>query len=98
MSLLNPIAWRKFKHAVPPEGQRKIRSVEVDLPGCSFNPEEEQHQDALAEAVAAEMTKVYAKEHLPLPNRRFNHLPPPDELTALLVRPLQSKTFSGLEA
>ncbi len=59
--------------------------MEIDLPGCSYNPDAEQHQDALAEAVAAEMAKVYAKEHLPLPNKRFNHMPEPDELTALLV-------------
>lgn len=68
----------------------KIKGVEVDMPGCSFNPEEEQHQDAIAEAVAAEMAKVYAKEHLPDRNLRFNHMPPPDELTALLVSPVQS--------
>ena len=71
--------WRS--HA----GPSMIQGVEVDLPGCSFNPEEEQHQDALAEAVAAELGKIYAKEHLPAPNARFNHMPEPDELTALLV-------------
>ena len=71
---------------IQPTGRPAIRGVEIDLPGCSYNPEAEQHQDALAEAVAAEMAKVYAKEHLPLPNKRFNHMPEPDELTALLVR------------
>lgn len=39
----------------------------------------------MAEAVAAEMAKVYAHEHLPAPNRVFNHMPDPDELDALLV-------------
>lgn len=36
------------------------------------------------------MAKVYAKEHMPLPNKRFNHMPEPDELTALLVSMLIS--------
>ena len=29
--------------------------------GCSYNPDREQHQDAVALAVAAEMQKVYKK-------------------------------------
>lgn len=74
-----------FRPSNPIAGRPAIRGVEIDLPGCSYNPDAEQHQDALAEAVAAEMAKVYAKEHLPLPNKRFNHMPEPDELTALLV-------------
>lgn len=38
-----------------------IPAVEVDLPGCSYNPDQEQHQDAIALAVATEMQKVYKK-------------------------------------
>ncbi len=69
-----------------------IKAVEVDIPGCSFNPDLEQHQDAVAEAVAAEMSKVYAREHLPVVKKIFNHMPEVDELEALLVR-----TSSGRE-
>jgi nucleolar protein 53 len=59
--------------------------VEVDIPGCSFNPDLEQHQDAVAEAVAAEMTKIYAREHMPKSKKLFNHMPAVDELETLLV-------------
>lgn len=65
--------------------ERLIKAVEVDIPGCSFNPDLEQHQDAVAEAVAAEMTKVYAREHMPKAKKIFNHMPAVDELEALLV-------------
>ncbi|MQL82136.1 hypothetical protein Taro_014614 [Colocasia esculenta] len=44
-----------------------IPAVEVDHPGCSFNPPFEAHQDALAQAVAVEMQKVYRKELGPQP-------------------------------
>lgn len=33
----------------------QIAAVRVDQPGCSFNPDFEHHQDAVAEAVAAEL-------------------------------------------
>ena len=66
-------------------GGKLIKGVEVDVAGCSFNPDSEQHQDAIAEAVAIEMAKVYAHEHIPAPNKVFNHMPDPDELEALLV-------------
>jgi hypothetical protein len=64
---------------------RLIKAVEVDIPGCSFNPDLEQHQDAVAEAVAAEMTKIYAREHMPKSKKLFNHMPAVDELETLLV-------------
>lgn len=57
----------------------------MDIPGCSFNPDLEQHQEAVAEAVAAEMTKMYAREHMPKSKKVFNHMPEVDELEALLV-------------
>ncbi|KAK9284010.1 hypothetical protein L1049_012269 [Liquidambar formosana] len=44
-----------------------IPAVEVEPPGCSFNPSFESHQDSLASAVAAEMQKVYRNELGPDP-------------------------------
>ncbi|KAL8192865.1 hypothetical protein R6Q57_027313 [Mikania cordata] len=44
-----------------------IPAVEVEPPGCSYNPSSESHQDSLAHAVAAEMQKVYTKELRPAP-------------------------------
>ncbi|KAF5740701.1 hypothetical protein HS088_TW11G00778 [Tripterygium wilfordii] len=44
-----------------------IPAVEVEPPGCSFNPSFESHQDSLAKAVAEEMQKVYKKELGPQP-------------------------------
>lgn len=36
-----------------------VRAVEVDAPGCSFNPDPEEQQEAIAVAVAAEMKKIH---------------------------------------
>ncbi|XP_062157312.1 ribosome biogenesis protein NOP53 isoform X2 [Alnus glutinosa] len=44
-----------------------IPAVEVEPPGCSFNPSLESHQDVLAHAVAEEMQKVYQNELGPKP-------------------------------
>ncbi|KAB1214101.1 hypothetical protein CJ030_MR5G017364 [Morella rubra] len=44
-----------------------IAAVEVEPPGCSFNPVPESHQDVLAHAVAEEMQKVYQNELGPQP-------------------------------
>ncbi|KAI3705004.1 hypothetical protein L1987_75234 [Smallanthus sonchifolius] len=44
-----------------------IPAVEVEPPGCSYNPSSESHQDSLAHAVADEMQKVYTKELRPTP-------------------------------
>ncbi|KAK4786467.1 hypothetical protein SAY86_003156 [Trapa natans] len=44
-----------------------IPAVEVDQPGCSFNPSRESHQDVLACAVADEMQKIYKDELGPEP-------------------------------
>ncbi|KAI5670414.1 hypothetical protein M9H77_10778 [Catharanthus roseus] len=44
-----------------------IPAVEVEPPGCSFNPAPESHQDSLALAVADEMQKVYREELGPEP-------------------------------
>lgn len=48
-----------------------IPAVEVEPPGCSFNPPFEAHQDSLAEAVADEMQKIYQGELGPLPVPRI---------------------------
>ncbi|KAL4576091.1 hypothetical protein LXL04_012179 [Taraxacum kok-saghyz] len=44
-----------------------IPAVEVEPPGCSYNPTSESHQDSLAHAVADEMQKIYTKELRPTP-------------------------------
>ncbi|KAK4835842.1 hypothetical protein QYF36_015206 [Acer negundo] len=44
-----------------------LPAVEVEAPGCSFNPAFESHQESLAQAVAEEMQKVYQKELGPEP-------------------------------
>lgn len=40
----------------------RIAAVEVDPAGCSYNPDYEQHQDAVAVAVAAENMKLIDRE------------------------------------
>lgn len=45
---------------------RNAPAVAIDAAGCSLNPDHEAHQEALAEAVAAEMRKQYDKELLPV--------------------------------
>ncbi|KAK0592359.1 hypothetical protein LWI29_017801 [Acer saccharum] len=44
-----------------------IPAVEVEAPGCSFNPAYESRQESLAQAVAEEMQKVYQNELGPEP-------------------------------
>ncbi|KAK1572258.1 hypothetical protein Q3G72_029769 [Acer saccharum] len=44
-----------------------IPAVEVEAPGCSFNPTYESRQESLAQAVAEEMQKVYQNELGPEP-------------------------------
>ncbi|XP_059666819.1 ribosome biogenesis protein NOP53-like [Cornus florida] len=51
---------KKFKPSIIP-------AVEVEPPGCSFNPSFESHQDSLACAVADEMQKIYRNELGPQP-------------------------------
>ncbi len=46
-------------------------AVEIDLAGCSYNPDPEQHQDAVAAAVAAEVRKEMERELRPRPPPRF---------------------------
>ncbi|KAL4290452.1 hypothetical protein GQ457_14G026530 [Hibiscus cannabinus] len=47
--------------------QSVIPAVEVEAPGCSYNPSFESHQDSLAQAVAEEMQKAYKIELGPQP-------------------------------
>lgn len=63
----------------------QAKAVEIDAPGCSYNPDSADHQEAVAEAVAAEMSKQYAEEMSPKPVKVLS-LPDADELDALLVR------------
>jgi hypothetical protein len=79
-----PAAKRSKRRAVAPA---LVPAVEVDAPGCSFNPEKEAHQDALAAAVAAEYKKQLADELAPKAPSQFAPAgyKPQDELEALLV-------------
>lgn len=64
-----------------------VASVEVDAPGCSYNPDHEQHQDAVAAAVAAEVRKAIDTELQPIaPPRIVDYQPEVDELMLLQVR------------
>eukprot|EP00252_Welwitschia_mirabilis_P000772 TRINITY_DN1073_c0_g1_i1.p1 TRINITY_DN1073_c0_g1~~TRINITY_DN1073_c0_g1_i1.p1 ORF type:complete len:371 (+),score=88.54 TRINITY_DN1073_c0_g1_i1:151-1263(+) len=58
-----------------------IPAVEVELPGCSYNPPFEAHQDALAVAVAEEMQKIYKRELEPKSVPTFVEGEPVDEET-----------------
>ncbi|MEW5305253.1 MAG: hypothetical protein WDW38_005704 [Sanguina aurantia] len=53
---------KKSKKCLAPANVSRIPAVEVDQGGCSYNPDKEQHQDALAVLVAAEMRKMLKKE------------------------------------
>eukprot|EP00271_Cylindrocystis_brebissonii_P014630 TRINITY_DN36057_c0_g1_i1.p1 TRINITY_DN36057_c0_g1~~TRINITY_DN36057_c0_g1_i1.p1 ORF type:complete len:451 (-),score=126.26 TRINITY_DN36057_c0_g1_i1:284-1636(-) len=57
-------------------------AVEVDAPGCSFNPTFADHQDALGEAVAQEMWQHYERELRPV--APLIHMPPDAERPAVL--------------
>jgi nucleolar protein 53 len=64
-----------------------VPAVEVDQPGCSFNPDYEAHQDAIAAAVAREYKRQLRQELAP--SAPSLHAPadykaPEDELDALL--------------
>ncbi|XP_051123697.1 pheophytinase, chloroplastic-like [Andrographis paniculata] len=64
--------WEKKGEDSSKKNKRKTRSstvpaVVVEPPGCSFNPDPDSHQDALACAVAVEMQKIYQHELGPEP-------------------------------
>lgn len=62
-------------------------ALEVDAAGCSFNPDEDAHQDALAVAVAAEVAKDVQRvlEAPAAPPKRVDYVPETDELALLQV-------------
>lgn len=64
-----------------------VAAVEVDAPGCSYNPDAEQHQDVVAEAVAVEMYKALRSEMAPKgpPAYAPDGMGPVDELYSLQV-------------
>lgn len=51
---------------MPYDPPKHAPAVEIDRAGCSYNPDEEQHQDALADAVAALVGKQLRKELEPV--------------------------------
>jgi len=72
--------WKKSLRDAP--------AVEIDASGCSVNPDYESHQEAVGQAVAAEMKKQYDAELLPVAPPKvvewedYEHK---DELERLLV-------------
>ncbi|KIZ05948.1 hypothetical protein MNEG_2008 [Monoraphidium neglectum] len=66
---------------------RPIPAVEVDAAGCSFNPEPEAHQEALAAVVAAVVKKEIRKElapQAPPQHAPDGYVAPKDPILALL--------------
>lgn len=62
-----------------------VPAVVVDPAGCSINPDKELHQDAVAEAVAAEMRKSYDRDLKPTaPVLHVDYAVEQDELELLL--------------
>ena len=62
------------------------KAVEVDAAGCSYNPDIEHHQEALSQAVATEMQKIYKHDMQPRSVPRFvDYQPETDELALLQV-------------
>lgn len=62
----------------------KIAAVEVDGPGCSYNPDRAQHQEAVAAAVAAEVRKGIDRELAAQPPPRHVDWRPETDPLALL--------------
>ncbi len=61
--------------------------MEVDAPGCSYNPDRGQHQDAVAAAVAAEVRKGLDRElEARPPPRTVDWAPEADPLALLQAR------------
>ena len=73
---------KRRKQAVKPAAS----AVEVDAAGCSYNPDVEHHQEALSQAVAKEMQKIYKHDMQPRSVPRFvDYQPETDELALLQV-------------
>lgn len=58
-----PASKKRFKTAAG--ALPVVPAVEIDHPGCSYNPDYELHQDAIAVAVAAELRKQTDRELAP---------------------------------
>ena len=76
----------------PVKRQRKaiksgIKAVPIDPAGCSYNPDTELHEEAVAEAVASEMQKVYRRDLQANGNipQFVSYQPETDELALLQV-------------
>ena len=83
---------RKRRRAEP---LLSVRALEVDTPGCSYNPDADAHEDAIAEAVAAVVGGAHVTELQPRP-RPLRIVDAPmevDPISALLVRPGSSDAF-----
>lgn len=88
------------------EGSKKrmktidVPAVIIDPAGCSINPDRELHQDAIAEAVATEMRKVYDRDLKPTaPLLQVDYAIEQDELELLLgdSQPLPEAAENGSE-
>ena len=74
------------------------RAVQVDAAGCSYNPDIEHHQEALSQAVATEMQKVYKHDMQPSSVPRFvDYQPETDELALLQVDAEVDSDEDGVE-
>lgn len=63
-----------------------IKAVAIDPAGCSYNPDAELHQEAVAQAVASEMQKVHRQDLQPSKIPQFVSYPlETDELALLQV-------------
>jgi len=77
---------KKIRRTKEMKLQRPAPAIEIDAPGCSFNPDRELHQDSVAVAVAAEMKKIYDKDLEPTaPLAVVDYDPETDELAILQV-------------
>lgn len=82
-ALQRPESARRRRAAAPSQ----IAAVEVDAPGCSYNPDRAQHQDAVAAAVAAEVRKGLDRElEARPPPRTVDWAPEADPLALLQAR------------
>ena len=67
---------------------KHIPIVEVDAPGCSYNPDKDHHEEVVAAAVAEEMQKGLAAEmQAKGPPKHVSWQPETDPLMQLQVRP-----------
>lgn len=76
-----------YRRADPP---KHIPIVEVDAPGCSYNPDKEHHEEIVAAAVAEEMQKgLDAEMRAKGPPKRVSYQPEVDPILQLQVHSMQ---------